>query len=229
MPLDLEYGRRVYDRWGRHPRLYLAADWATFLGRQAEIRRQAVDALGLERGEAVLEIACGPGVNFALVEQAIGTSGTLTALDYSQEMLASARKHARVEGWQNIDFVQGDAARAELPAASFDAALCTLGLSVIPDHRAAIDRVLDALKGGGRFVVLDGRLVRGPGRFLNPALKQLVKYVSNADPDRNLDQDLKRTFDEVSLDRFDAVSLFIATARKAPGKHGPPTGGPRES
>jgi hypothetical protein len=44
MPLDLEYGRRVYDRWGRHPRLYLAVDWAIFLGRQAEIRRRAVAA-----------------------------------------------------------------------------------------------------------------------------------------------------------------------------------------
>jgi ubiquinone/menaquinone biosynthesis C-methylase UbiE len=154
MPFDLEYGRRVYDRWGRHPRLYLAADWPIFLGRQADMRRRAVDVLGLERGEAVLEIACGPGVNFALIEEAIGTPGSLTALDYSQEMLASARKRARREGWHNIEFIHGDAARAELPAESFDAALCTLGLSVIPDHRGAIDRVRGALKGSGPFAVL---------------------------------------------------------------------------
>jgi SAM-dependent methyltransferase len=105
----------------------------------------------------VLELACGPGVNFPLLERAIGTSGRLTALDYSQEMLAAARERARGEDWHNVEFVQGDAARTELPAESFDAALCILGLSVIPDHQAAIARVLAALKGGGRFVVLDGR------------------------------------------------------------------------
>jgi SAM-dependent methyltransferase len=61
----------------------------------------------------VLEIACGPGVNFPFLEEAIGPSGRLAALDYSEEMLAAARKRARIEGWHNIDFVHGDAARSE--------------------------------------------------------------------------------------------------------------------
>jgi hypothetical protein len=34
----------------------------------------------------VLELACGPGVNLPLLERAIGPSGSLTALDYSEEM-----------------------------------------------------------------------------------------------------------------------------------------------
>jgi len=88
-------------------------------------------------------------------------------------MLATARQRARGEGWRNAELVQGDAPPAKLPAESFDAALCILGLSVIPDHQAAIAQVRAALKGGGRFVVLDGRPgpLRGRGRLLNPALK----------------------------------------------------------
>lgn len=86
----------------------------------------------------MLELACGPEVNLPLLERAIGTSGKLTALDYSQAMLAAARERARGEGWQNVELVQADAARTQLPAESFDAALCILGLSVIPDQQAAI-------------------------------------------------------------------------------------------
>src|SRR6266540_2344737 len=181
MPFDLAYGRHIYGFWGRHPRLYWAGDWPIFFGHRTQIRRRAVDALGLKGREAVLELA-------------IGTSGKLTALDYSQEMLAAARERAQAEGWQNVELVQGDAARTELPAESFDAALCILGLSVIPDHQAAIARVLAALKGGGRFVVLDGRPgpLRGRGRMLNPALKPLFRYVYNADVEKDLVPDLER-------------------------------------
>jgi phosphatidylethanolamine/phosphatidyl-N-methylethanolamine N-methyltransferase len=222
MPFDLADGRRIYGFWGRHPRLYWAGDWPIFFGRRAEIRRRAVDALGLKGGEAVLELACGPGVNFQLLERAIGTSGKLTALDYSQEMLAAARERARREGWQNVELVQADAARTQLPAESFDAALCILGLSVIPDHQAAIARVLAALKGGGRFVVLDGRPgpLGGRGRMLNPALKPLFRYVYNADVEKDLVPDLERAFDEVAVDEFNGGSLFIAAARKAAGPAG---------
>jgi ubiquinone/menaquinone biosynthesis C-methylase UbiE len=170
----------------------------------------------------VLELACGPGVNFRLLEGAIGTSGKLTALDYSEEMLAAARERARGKGWQNVELVQGDAACTELPAESFDAALCTLGLSVIPDHQGAIARVLAALKGGGRFVVLDGRPgpLRGRCRMLNPALKPLFRYVYNADVEKDLVRDLERAFDEVAVDDFNGGSLFIAAARKAAGPAG---------
>ncbi len=216
MAFDLVYGRRIYGFWGRHPSLYWAADWPLFVGNRAEIRQRAVEGLGLKGGEAVLELACGPGVNVPLLERAIGTSGKLTALDYSKEMLAAARWHARGEGWQNVEFVQGDAARTELPAESFDAALCTLGLSVIPDHQAAIARVRAALKGGGRFVVLDSRPgpLRGRGRLLNPALKPLFKYAYNADADKDLVPDLERAFDAVAVEEFNGGSLFIAAARK---------------
>ena len=213
---DLERGRRIYDFWGRHPRLYWAGDWPLFLGRRTGIRGRAVEALALEGGEAVLELACGPGVNFPLLERAIGPAGKLVGLDYSEDMLAAARERARDEGWRNVELIQGDAATAELPPASFEAAICVLGLSVVPDQRGAMGRVRAALKSGGRFVVLDGRLNRGPVRLLAPVLKPLLTMVSNARWERDLVGDLERAFDHVSVDEFNAGSLFIAVAHKGP-------------
>lgn len=105
---------------------------------------------------------------------------------------------------------------------SFDAALCVLGLSVVPDHQAALARVLAALKGGGRLVVLDGRPgpLRGRGRLLNPALKAWFRYVYNADVDKDLVRDLEQAFDAVAVEEVNAGSLFIAAARKPAGPAG---------
>jgi SAM-dependent methyltransferase len=171
--------------------------------------------LALTGGETVLELACGPGVNFPLLVRAIGPAGGLVGLDYSEEMLAAARERARDAGWRNVELVQGDAATVELPLESFDAALCIVGLSVVPDHEGAIERVRAALKGGGRFVVLDGRLDRGLIRFLGPVLEPLLTYVSNAGWERDLVGDLERALDRVSVDEVNAASLFIVTAHKA--------------
>jgi ubiquinone/menaquinone biosynthesis C-methylase UbiE len=87
----LEHGGRVYDWWGRHPRLFRFVDEIVCLGRRQQLHRRAVDALGLRAGETVLDLACGHGVNFALLENAIGSSGHLVALDYSEQMVTAAR------------------------------------------------------------------------------------------------------------------------------------------
>lgn len=55
---ELSAVRRVYAVWGRHPRLYAAQDWITFLGgKPHEIRRRAVEAMAVAKGERVLELA----------------------------------------------------------------------------------------------------------------------------------------------------------------------------
>jgi len=52
--------------------------------------------------------------------------------------------------------VQGDAARIEL-GRKFDAALSTLAISVIPDYRGALDRMLAHVKPGGYLTIGDAK------------------------------------------------------------------------
>jgi ubiquinone/menaquinone biosynthesis C-methylase UbiE len=48
------------------------------------------------------------------------------------------------------------AAGAERTGQRFDAAICTLGLSVIPDWQRAISAMLSMVRPGGRVAVMDG-------------------------------------------------------------------------
>ena len=58
-------------------------------------RLRAVRALGLRPGDSVVDIACGTGLNFSLIEQAIGPEGRIVGVDLTDAMLAQARHRIR--------------------------------------------------------------------------------------------------------------------------------------
>src|ERR1700712_1415570 len=51
-------------------------------------RLGAVEALGLRPGDRVIDIACGTGLNFPLIEAAIGPDGRIVGVDLTDAMLA---------------------------------------------------------------------------------------------------------------------------------------------
>lgn len=215
--LSLEYGKRIYDWWGRHARLYRAATSLVFLGRERALRRRAAELAGAAPGAGVLDLGCGSGANFDALEARIGDRGRLIGFDYSPGMLAAAEALAARRGWRNVELVQGDAARMELPAASLDGAISTLALSAMPDHRAAIERVHAALRPGARFCVLDARELEGAARVLNPLIRPLFRLTTNWDPRRDLVASLRDAFGAVEVHRFNAGSIFIAVASRLAG------------
>jgi ubiquinone/menaquinone biosynthesis C-methylase UbiE len=72
-------------------------------------------------------------------------------------MLARARARVLRHGWANVRLREGDI--CALPDGAlgepFDAALCTLGLSVIPQWERAWDAMQALVRPGGRLAVMD--------------------------------------------------------------------------
>jgi ubiquinone/menaquinone biosynthesis C-methylase UbiE len=121
---------------------------------QQIFRRRAVRALGLRPGDCVVDVACGTGQNFPLIEQAIGPEGRIVGVDLTDAMLAQARQRIESSGWRNVSLVQGDAAAFEFPA-GVDAILSTYALSQVPECGEVIAHGAAALAAGRRWVVLD--------------------------------------------------------------------------
>ncbi len=154
----------TYQNWAK------VYDWLTpmyLLGNEKRLRRETIGRLHLQPGQTVLDIACGTGRNFPLILEKIGPTGRLVGVDYTFDMLARARERVEREGWENVELIQGDAARISLER-KFDAALCTLAIGVIPDYRGALDRMVAHLKPGGWLAIGDAkRSSRWYGRPLN--------------------------------------------------------------
>ena len=117
-------------------------------------RLQAVRALGLRPGATVVDVACGTGLNFSLLEQAIGPKGRIVGVDLTDAMLGQARQRIETNGWRNVSLVQADAAEFDFPT-EVDAILSTYALSHVPDCGDVIAHGAAALSRGGHWVVLD--------------------------------------------------------------------------
>jgi demethylmenaquinone methyltransferase/2-methoxy-6-polyprenyl-1,4-benzoquinol methylase len=117
-------------------------------------RLRAVQALGLRAGDSVIDIACGTGLNFSLIEEVIGPDGRIIGVDLTDAMLARAQDRVMTNGWSNVSLVQADAADFDFPA-DVDAILSTYALSQVPECAKVIANGAAALSGGGRWVVLD--------------------------------------------------------------------------
>lgn len=101
----------------------------------------------MRRGETVIDVACGTGLNFEPLREAVGSQGRIIGVDISGGMLALARERSEARGWSNVELLEGDVAAVELPPA--DAALFSFTHDVLRS-RPAVEHVVGALRGGGR-------------------------------------------------------------------------------
>jgi len=117
-------------------------------------RDQAVRALHLKPGDTVVELGCGTGLNFPLLQSAIGPRGKIIGVDLSDAMLAQAHQRALEFHWQNVELVPADASQYSYPR-EVDGILSTFALILVPEPGQAVANGCRALRPGGRFSVLD--------------------------------------------------------------------------
>jgi len=143
-------------------------------------RLRAVEALELSPGDSVVEIACGTGLNFSLIEQVIGPGGRIVGVDLTDAMLAQAQHRIELNGWSNVSLVQADAAEFNFPR-EVNAILCTYALTQVPECGAVIARGASALARSGRFVVLDLKVPDNAPRWLAQLGRTLVRPFDSMD------------------------------------------------
>jgi ubiquinone/menaquinone biosynthesis C-methylase UbiE len=117
-------------------------------------RRKAVRTLNLGVGDLVVDIGCGTGLNFPLLQQAIGPKGRIIGVDLTDAMLDQARKRIIRHGWNNVELVQSDAVQYQLPG-RVNGIISTFALTFIPDCGQVIRHGCQALAPGRKWVVLD--------------------------------------------------------------------------
>lgn len=139
----------------RAARYDVSANLYYLLGfREHAYRKKAVTALQLKTGDTVVELGCGTGLNFALLQHAVGPKGKVIGVDLTAEMLDQAKTRIERHGWNNVELVQADAAAYEFPQ-NIGGVLSTFALSLVPEYDAIIQYAADALSPGKRCVVLD--------------------------------------------------------------------------
>ena len=189
-------------------------------------RLRAVRALRLRPGGTVIDLACGTGLNFALLQRAVGPAGRVIGVDLTDAMLARARDRVTASGWANVTLVQADAAGYDFPPGA-DAVISTYALTQVPESAQVITRGTRALAPGGRWAVLDLKVPAATPAWAARLGTATIR------PFAAIDQWLARqpwetirTAMQDQLTDFTWTELTLATAFLAAGTHTPPDNPP---
>jgi ubiquinone/menaquinone biosynthesis C-methylase UbiE len=119
----------------------------------APVSHWMLDALDLQPGQRLLELAAGPGETGFLAAELVTPGGSLICSDQSDAMLKVARSRAAELGLQDVDFRVINAESIALPVASIDAVLCRWGYMLMVDPQAAFVETRRVLSPGGRVAL----------------------------------------------------------------------------
>jgi arsenite methyltransferase len=109
----------------------------------------------LHKGETVLDLGSGGGIDVILSAKRVGPTGTVYGLDMTDEMLALAQRNAREAGVQNVHFLKGVIEQVPLPAESVDVVISNCVINLSTDKPAVVTEMARVLRPGGRIGISD--------------------------------------------------------------------------
>jgi phosphatidylethanolamine/phosphatidyl-N-methylethanolamine N-methyltransferase len=179
--LEKRQVKRAYKLYA--PAYDLVFDWIFHPGREA-----AVQLLDIRRGQHLLEVGIGTGLNLPLYP----AHCSITGIDLSDEMLEKAAERVLEMGLNNVTLKTMDAAVMDFGDDEFDGAVATYTISAVPDPVAVLREMQRVVKPGGNLVLLNHfrsqrRLMSGLEDLVAPVCTRLG-WKSNLPLDPLLDQ-----------------------------------------
>jgi SAM-dependent methyltransferase len=137
---------------------YQGADW---LERPERVEEEepdiALDVLKIPKGASVADIGAGSGYITVRLSKRVGSTGTVFATDVQPQMLDLLQRRLTREKITNVTLVHGTVDDPRLPPASVDLEIMVDVYHEFSQPQAMLRRLREALKPGGRLVLLEYR------------------------------------------------------------------------
>ncbi|MBW1904611.1 MAG: methyltransferase domain-containing protein [Deltaproteobacteria bacterium] len=133
---------------------------------------QHMELVGLREGMTVLDAGAGTGAVARTMARLVGATGSVVALDQSEERLRHGR--ALAKGIENLSFVQGDLKNVALPSNQFDMVWSRFVFEYLKQPELVLKQLGELAKPNGRVVVGD---LDGNGLFHFPISAQMSQQL----------------------------------------------------
>jgi demethylmenaquinone methyltransferase/2-methoxy-6-polyprenyl-1,4-benzoquinol methylase len=179
-------------------------------------RRRAINALQLRPGHTVVELCCGTGINFPVLQEKVGPDGRIIGVDLTDAMLDQAREKIARHSWRNVELIHSDVARYDIPQ-GVNGVFSSFALALCPEFDRVVTNAYHALSSGGRFVELGLTRPKGILRWFEPLFRAAVRPFGDPKTyiDRRVWQSVEKHFDHADTRWFYLNMSYIVTGEKA--------------
>jgi len=138
----------------------------------------------LKRGEAVLDLGSGAGLDIFIAGRRVGPRGCAIGVDMTPEMVAKARRniatYQKRSGLRNVEFRLGEIEHLPVADNSVDVIISNCVINLSPDKPQVWREMARVLKPGGRVAVSDLALLRPLPPKIIKVVEALVGCIAGA-------------------------------------------------
>ena len=138
----------------KHQAFYdqLAAEWdLDYTAEDLERLSRLVESMNVQSGAHILDLGCGTGILFDMLRRKVGTSGSVTGVDFSIKMAERAHRNFP---FANVNVVDADVAVLPFRDNTFDLAVAFRAFPHFVDKGTALVEIHRVLKPGAYFRII---------------------------------------------------------------------------
>ena len=109
----------------------------------------------IKEGDTVLDLGSGAGNDAFVARKAVGSTGKVIGVDFSEAMIQKARTNADTLNLNNVEFRFGDIEKLPVGDNAIDVVLSNCVLNLVPNKAAVFNEMYRVLKSGGHFSISD--------------------------------------------------------------------------
>jgi arsenite methyltransferase len=134
----------------------------------------------LKKGETVLDLGSGPGLDCFLAANKVGKTGKVVGVDMTPEMIEKARENARKGKYGNVEFRLGEIENLPVADNFVNAVISNCVINLVPDKKRVFRETFRVLKPGGRLMISDLVLLKELPDFIKNSVKAYIGCLSGA-------------------------------------------------
>ena len=135
---------------------------------------------GLKPGMIVVDLGSGGGIDAFLSARRVGPKGKVFGIDATHEMILRARRTAKENGYDNVEFRLGEIEHMPLDGGIADVVISNCVINLSPDKGQVFREAFRVLKPGGKLAVSDIVLLKDLPEQMKSDLGAWSECVSGA-------------------------------------------------
>jgi arsenite methyltransferase len=134
----------------------------------------------LKKGEVVLDLGAGAGLDCFLAANKVGKTGKVIGVDMTPEMIDAARGNAQKNNYKNVEFRLGEIENLPVADNFVDVIISNCVINLSPDKPRVFQEAYRALKPGGRLMVSDMVLLKELPKAIKDSVEAYVGCIAGA-------------------------------------------------